>query len=845
MLPLRLELRNFLPYRAPAPLELGGLRLACLSGVNGAGKSALLDAITWALWGRARARRDDDLIHHGAKKMYVQLDFEQDDARYRVLRRRQRGTRSRGSLRLYELAKGEYHDISAATMSATDERLRQLLRLDYDTFTHSAFLLQGRADAFTARSPRERQQLLSAILQLGRWEAAAERARERETRAAATCTHLAQQQEEIAAELARAAELQTALKSAEATHQAAGTTLQSAEATHAALQAAPAALRHWQGESAAAHARLAESERNQAAAESQARRWSERRHSLLATLADRDEIQQGYAELTEARAADRALSEQLSALRQLDAKITNLESQLNADRHALEAERARLDARLSELARSLDDNDITESADLVAQIAALERRAGENTTLRAEHEQWQNERRQREAANRSLREEMEQLRAQIETLAAADDQGTCPLCGQTLSAAHRKQAQTILREHGREKGNSFRENQAWLRANTSSTAANQSALRENEHVLLALPDLKARARENARRRNQQQEARQRQAALLAERGNVEAQLAADEFSAETRQQLARACSEREHLTSDPATHSAARLSPRELAALEARHSELTAASAALPQVEEALAAANARLAELSASQAEATTALAKLEGAETPLREDLARAREAERALQLARVAERQAYQLLLSARQEEVALARQRERGQQLAAERQAAEAQRDLYSELRRAFGPDGIPALLIETAIPDLQADANALLEQLSDAPLRLELRLTRRGRVESLEILVRDEYGARGYELFSGGEAFRIHFALRVALARALARRAGTQLRALFVDEGFGTQDAQGRERLVRALAAIQHEFSLILVITHLEELRAAFPRQILVLPTAEGSQLQLH
>ncbi len=55
MLPLRLELRNFLPYRAPAPLELGGLRLACLSGVNGAGKSALLDAITWALWGRARA----------------------------------------------------------------------------------------------------------------------------------------------------------------------------------------------------------------------------------------------------------------------------------------------------------------------------------------------------------------------------------------------------------------------------------------------------------------------------------------------------------------------------------------------------------------------------------------------------------------------------------------------------------------------------------------------------------------------------------------------------------------------------------------------------------------------
>ena len=843
MLPLRLELRNFLPYRAPAPLELDGLRLACLSGVNGAGKSALLDAITWALWGRARARRDDDLIHHGAKEMYVQLDFEQDGARFRALRRRQRGARSRGSLRLYELAEGEYRDISAATMSATDERLRQLLRLDYDTFTHSAFLLQGRADAFTIRSPRERQQLLATILQLGRWETAAERARERETRAAAACAQLAQQQEEIAAELARAAELTATLQSAESAHQAAGAMLQSAETAYAALQAAPAALRHWQGESAAARARLAESERNHAAAESEARRWGERRQSLLATLADHEEIQHGYAALTEARAADRALGEQLSALRQLDAEIARLESQLTADRHALEAERARLDAHLAELERTLDNDDTTDSADLAAQIVALERRAGENAALRAEHEQWQNERRQREAANRSLRAEMEQLRAQIETLAAADGQGACPLCGQTLSAAHREQAQTTLRDRGREKGNAFRENQSWLRANAA--VASQSALRENDRALLALPELKARARESARRRNQQRDARQRQAALLAERDNVEAQLAADEFSAETRQQLARSHSEREHLTNDPAAHSAARLSSRELAALEARHSELTAASAALPQVEEALAAANARLNELSAARAEATTALANLEAAETQLREDQTLAHEAERALQLARVAERQAYQLLLSARQEEAALARQRKRGQQLAAERQAAEAQRELYSELRRAFGPNGIPALLIETAIPDLQADANALLEQLSDAPLRLELRLARRGRTESLEILVRDEYGARGYELFSGGEAFRIHFALRVALARALARRAGTRLRALFVDEGFGTQDAQGRERLVRALAAIQHEFSLILVITHLEELRAAFPRQILVLPTAEGSQLQLH
>lgn len=843
MRPLRLELRNFLAYRAPAALNLRELRLACLSGVNGAGKSSLLDAITWALWGQARARRDEDLIHQRADEMYVQLDFEQEGREYRVLRRRQRAGRSASRLRLYRRANGEYEEISAPNIPATEARLRQLLRLDYETFTHSAFLLQGRADAFTARSPRERQQVLARILRLERWQMAAARAREKEQAAAAQAEQLAARRQEIAGELARGEEVANALVSAEREHQQAQAALQQAETDDRQWRDAAAALRQWQSDGAAARSRQSENQRDLAAAERERQRWQERRAALRDTLADREQIEQGYAALSEARAADQALSRRLANLREQDAEIARLERQLSDDRHALSARRDQLSARLAEMERAAAAYTDPESAAVAERIRALEQLAPATASLRQQDETWQDERRQRESANRSLREEMAQLRAQMDTLqdAEAVAGAACPLCGQPLSAEHRAQALAALATRGRDKGDAFRENRAWLREHAASPAGPQ--LRENERALLALPELKARAREIARRQQEGAENQQRQAAMQAEREQLAARLDADDFSAETRQQLARARKRRAQLGEDQAD-AAARLSDEELASMAARHSQLVAADAALPEVEAALAAAEERRAKIAAASAESERALAAWQAAETRLRQDVAEARRAELALQEARVRERQAHQELLSLRQQQAAFAQLEQRGRQLTEEWQAAETERQRYAELRRAFGADGIPALLIEAAIPEIQAEANALLEQLSDAPLRLALRLARRGPYETLEIRARDEWGERGYELFSGGEAFRIHFALRVALARLLARRAGTKLRVLFIDEGFGTQDGAGRERLVRALTAIQNEFSLILVITHLEELRAAFPRQIIVEPGAEGSQLRL-
>ena len=108
-------------------------------------------------------------------------------------------------------------------------------------------------------------------------------------------------------------------------------------------------------------------------------------------------------------------------------------------------------------------------------------------------------------------------------------------------------------------------------------------------------------------------------------------------------------------------------------------------------------------------------------------------------------------------------------------------------------------------------------------------------------ETLDIRISDEIGTRDYEMYSGGEAFRVDFALRIALARLLAERAGATLPTLIIDEGFGTQDAEGIDRLVQAITAVQDEFRLILVVTHIEDLKERFERRIEVtMDHAHGS-----
>ncbi len=175
--------------------------MACISGANGAGKSSLLDAITWVLFGKAR-RTDDSIINssRAVKAAEVVFDFRYEDNLYRVQRSKPREKTTLLEFSIQDDG-GAWRALTEHSVRETEARIRAILRMDFDTFTNASFLLQGRADQFAQQAPGERKKVLSAILGLEVWEGYRSTAAERRKGLEIDLKSIEAQLEEINAEL--------------------------------------------------------------------------------------------------------------------------------------------------------------------------------------------------------------------------------------------------------------------------------------------------------------------------------------------------------------------------------------------------------------------------------------------------------------------------------------------------------------------------------------------------------------------------------------------------------------------------------------------------------------------
>ncbi len=700
MIPLHIRIAGFLSYRDPVEIDFTTFDLACVSGHNGAGKSSLLDAMTWALFGQAR-KRDDSLVNLQSKAAEVALTFEYEKNVYRVLRTLPRGKTttlefqilddkqeaesSRQSTAFRIPPSASWKPLTERTLRDTQARIEQTLRLDYETFVNAAFFLQGKADQFTQQTASKRKEVLSSILGLEMWEIYKQRTAEKRKSL----------EDEVGSMDGRISEINAELDEEEPRKQ-----------------------------------RLKE-------LEDELRRQSAMRKTQEAALENLRKIaasldQQLAAEKAKLEEERRGLKEQEKVISEQSPAISELSGQIeNAKKSLAEVEKK------------------------ITQRSALE----ENRS--AAREQFG----QLKAENELLKAQMDELKERIDRLESAEG-ATCPLCGQPLSAQHRKSTLKQLQAEGKEKGDRFRVNKS------------------------SMDDL---------------------AKKIAE---YESQIAKIESA------------ERERLM---VSNSVTQLTERIETIKSAIKNWETAGAKRLKEVEKILSSRKYAIEEQkpSANLDEAERALLDLQEQENRLNQEVG------------------------AARQKVSVLGELRKRRADYSSEREALALQIGRHKTLERAFGKDGVPALLIEQALPQIESKANELLDRLSDGQMSIRFVTQaeykdkkREDMKETLDIQISDAAGVRDYEMYSGGEAFRVNFAIRLALSEVLAQRKGARLQTLVVDEGFGSQDVQGRQRLIEAINLVKNDFAKILVITHLDELKDAFPTRIEVEKTVDGSSVRV-
>jgi exonuclease SbcC len=846
-----MRLSGFLSYRDPVDLDFTGFELACISGQNGAGKSSLLDAITFALFGEAR-KRDDAIINNACDAAEVVLEFAYEDAVYRIQR-----TKQRNKSTLLEFAirdeEAKWRPLTEATMRATEERIQSTLRLDYETFINASFFLQGKADQFAQQRPGDRKRILSSILGLEIWESYRAEASKRRAIAESGLAVITSRLEEIEAELGEEDTRKVKLAAVDKEY-AAQKAL--ADKSKEILDQQRLLQEKFAGEEKQVEKQAAEVARLQKGLDEQNAR-------LLLRQQERAGLQDQVSREKEIKSAKEAWEKAKIELEKWDALAANFQKfdkQRAAPLQVIAAEQARLETEVKNLKEMQNSVQLIERALPLQkqEVQGLEAEAGSMAvkvdsihTLQADLLALSDARGSAKAENDHLNTKAKELKERIKNLEVVT-KPNCPVCGKPLSEEERVKMIADLNAELDAMREQYGDN------NKTMTDCNERYA-ELDGKIKGLQGLEREFKEKQRVLDSKRREIETNEQILANwqaKGKVdldmlEKTLAEAKFAPVARAQLAETDAKLLTLGYDAAEHERIRQAEVQGRASQDEWLGLEKARAALVPLEREIASMHAALeideTHLSGLQKDLVEAQEKLTAQRGSL-PDLTAKEQEYYALQ-------EAVNILVQtqaqARNGVLVLDKLKESKQKFIQDKEKNNEQIARLKALERAFGKDGIPALLIEQALPEIESNANEILDRLSDGSMSVKFETQREfkdkkreDRKETLDIRIRDGAGERDYELFSGGEAFRVNFAIRLALSRVLSRRAGARLRTLVIDEGFGSQDAEGRQRLIEAINMVSGDFAKILVITHMEELKDAFPARIEVIKTPRGSQVEV-
>ena len=760
--------------------------LTGIIGANGSGKTTILEAIAWALYGQDAARGKKETIRSlragPSARVKVELDFELGGHRYRVER----------GLTHAELYLDNAESPIANSITGVGDMLRRRLGMTRDEFFNTYFTGQKELDVMAAMAPSERAQFLSRVLGYERLRVAQRLARDRSRMIGAEAAGVRAAMPDTAS--VERVHADASRRFVEATARARQSTERRDEASALLADLVPrwlaAQREREQLQEALAELRVAESE---------AASFGRDAERVARELADVESADAELRRLAEDLAPLAALSEELHRLDQLASDEGRRRTLLETER-SLEEELRRLRERREriETAPTLEEEVTLE---LERKRAALEQVQGE---LEARRTEWVRDRQEAETKHVALRQQYAEVNENRQRLLATGEDGQCPTCERPLHDHYR----TVI-DHFDEQLETLKADGRYFKAR----------LEQLEEMPVEIRELDERRR-----------------TVFEEVGRLERRLAKVQLAVQELGQLVRDLQgkeqrfeqvrgEREAIPGsyDAERHAAARRELERLRPLDARATRLAAQlerrgvlEAERDRAAAGLAAAQARAAALTARRD--LLSFSEQSYADLRARHDAAAA--------ALRTAELDAVAASGEAAAAQAAVARAEQARAELARARtqlETLEREKRLHDELDRAY-TDLRTDLNVQLR-PEMSELASAFLTELTDA------------RYDELEL--DDSYNLTVLEdgvpkpVISGGEQDVANLCLRLAISQMIAERAGQSFSLLILDEVFGSLDESRRQNVVELLRGLQDRFEQVILITHIEQVREGLDRVISV------------
>jgi DNA repair protein SbcC/Rad50 len=851
MIPLKLELKNFLSYGEKVQtIDFKDFSLICFSGKNGNGKSALLDAITWAVWGQARKisgtiKPDAGLLRLGQTQMVVSFEFEFNTSIYRV-RREYAKTYGKPfvalDLEVFDESQKRFVSLTDKTIRQTQLKIEKLLGLDYETYVNSAFLRQGQANEFSQKTPKERKQILANILGLFRYEELQQAAQEQVRSLGDEKKLIVKLQEQADLEIAKEKELKQLLEKDKKY-------LEQINKEGKKLQEKQQKIEKNKEEFFKQKQELLALERDQNSCKKQqdnklnlfksvVREWKAIHYKAL-LLPNLQELEKEKEKLHKQEKDLLALQQKSLTLQEQVLKEKEVfQKKVYEQKFIIES----ID-RKTKKEKELKDNLKKLQKELLNIDKKLKEKAKFEKGLRHTINQFE----KRRSFYQVLIQKGNWVKAQIDELQQksktiqAQKSPACPLCEQVLtikrkqflglkfnkdfnflsyrfsriSGLIKKLKELLLVQHEEVKKlqkqqDIFNKLELQLKELQEKSKKVELELKQFEKEINSLQKQEKQIEQNLKKDN-----------LLKK---LEKELADLKYDKKVHLQL------QKKLAAIDKSLKELEIIKQDLQAQKERKNNVVQLAKELKELKNLIVQIEQKIKKLNFDQKHAQELKKDFLEIKKQIEEKIS---EKEKLLQKVGSLENELKRIEKQKQQS-------KERTERLKVVWQEIED----YQQLAQAFGKNGIQALLIEDAIPQIEEEANSILGRLTDNQSQVfieSLRDLKSGGVkETLDIQISDSAGIRPYEMFSGGEAFRVDFALRIAISKLLARRAGTALQTLIIDEGFGSQDEDGLTRLMEAIYAIAGDFSKIIVVSHLSSFKDNFPVHFLIEKNASGS-----